>query len=151
MAGRRTDETVWASANTPAALSQREREELDAFGAMSLNEVRTRAEEFEAARTEFEQWLNDRWARRAHALDPHEQEGYAPEVQNGDRAKGWRELEQQLRQRGLWTVGELPEPERLKWARRLVALSEVHRRPERRWIGPKPPQPEVRRLPTQTD
>ena len=109
--------------------------------------MRARAEEFEAARAQYLEWLNDRRAPRAHALDPHEQEGYAPEVQNGDRAKGWRALEQELRQRSLWEVNELPEPERLQWARQLVALSEVLSRPERRWIGPKPPQPEIRQLP----
>jgi hypothetical protein len=130
-----------------ARLSAPERDRFEAFGLMSLNDVRARAEEFEAAQREFDEWRHTRAERRAHALDPDEQEGYAPEVQNGDRAKRWRALETELRSRNLWEVRELPEAERLRWAKRLVALSELLSRPERRWLGPKPPQPERYELP----
>jgi hypothetical protein len=108
---------------------------------------RARAEEFEIVQAHYVQWLKNRRARRAHALDPHEQEGYASEVQHGgDRAKRWRALEQELRERGLWEVSELPELERLRWAKQLAALSELLSRPQRRWLGPKPPHPELREL-----
>jgi hypothetical protein len=126
-------------------LSPHEQERFDAFGAMSLNDVRARAQEFESAQSQYAEWLKRRRARRGHGLDPDEQEGYAPEAQNGDRAKRWRALEQELRARGLWQVRELSEPERLRWAKRLVALSDLSR-PKRRWMGPKPPRPEVRDL-----
>ena len=125
-------------------LSEHEQERFGAFGRMSLNDGRERAEEFEAAREQLDEWLRTRRERRGHALDPDEQEGYASEVQSGDPAKRWRALEAELRRRELWQVCELPEAERLRWAKRLAALSEVLSRPERRWLGPRPAQPERR-------
>jgi hypothetical protein len=100
-------------------LSEHEQRRFGAFGRMSLNDVRERAEEFEAAREQFDEWVRTRRERRGHALGPDEQEGYASEVQSGDPAKRWRAL----------------EAERLEWARRRAALSDLLSRPERRWLG----------------
>ncbi len=80
-------------------LSVHEQEVLEGFREMSLNEVRRRADEFEAAQREYEEWLKTRRANRKHPIDAHEMSGYAPEVQYGEPARGWRKLEAQMRDR----------------------------------------------------
>src|SRR5918997_332195 len=122
-----------------AALPPYEQDRLREFAAMSLNDVRRRADEFEKAERQYTDWLRTRRDRRAHAPDPDEQDGYAPEAAYGHPSKRWRELEQELRRRGVWEVQDLGESEQLRWAKRLNALSESLSRPHRRRIGPTRP------------
>ena len=106
---------------------------------MSLNDVRRRADESEEAERQYAVWLRTRRDRRAHAPDLDEPEGYAPEAAYGHPSKRWRELEQELRRRGVWEVQDLGESQQLRWANRLNALSESLSRPRHRGIGPARP------------
>ena len=103
---------------------------------MSLNDVRRRAQEFERAERQYGEWRRVRSRRRAHAPDPDEQRGYAPEVAYGQPSKRWRALEHELRRRGAWEVGELETREQIRWAKQLNALTDSLSRPHPRRIGP---------------
>ncbi len=127
-------------------MSRHERDRLRAFAAMSLNDVRRRAEEFEAAENQYHEWMQTRRERRRHPPDPDEQQGYAPEVRNDQPSKRWRALERELRQRGAWEVGDLPVSAQLQWARKLNALTEMLSRPHHRPIGPDQPAVRVKGL-----
>ncbi len=108
---------------------------------MSINDVRRRAEEFEAAEDEYASWLQTRRAQRHHAPEGSERLGYAPQVQNGRPSMRWHELENHMRARGVWLVEELGEKEATSWSRRLTALSDALNRPERRPVGRADPAP----------
>jgi hypothetical protein len=125
-------------------LTVHERERLPIFAAMSINDTRHTADEFDAAKRQYESWLSTRRERRAHAANLDEQTGYAPEVQYGNPSPAWRKLEAELRKRRLWQVSDLPRKEQIKWAKKLNALSDTFSKPERRRIGPDSPKPEVR-------
>ncbi len=127
-------------------LSQHERRALAAFGDLTLADVRERAGEFAAAQANFGRWLRTRRRRRAHAADEDERTGFVPEVQYGNPSREWRELEYELIRRRLARVGDLPERQQLRWAKRTNALSEQFSRPHERRIGPEPPEPEVRSI-----
>ena len=118
-------------------LSAPEQNALKTFCAMSLNDVRRRGDEFEAAQRNYDDWLASR-ARRDGPPEGSELAGFAPEVQYGDPARRWRELEQRLRADGHWLVDDLPDSETLEWARKLNALSETLSRPNRH-LGPEVP------------
>ena len=128
------------------ALSRHESDRLHAFAAMTLNDVRRRAEEFEGAESHYHEWMLTRRERRKHAPDPDEQQGFAPEVAYGHPSKRWRALERELRQRGAWEVGDLSATEQLHWARKLNALTESLSRPHHRRIGPDQPAVRVTEL-----
>ncbi len=120
------------------ALSITEQAALKRFLEMDLNQVRARAEEFERAAEEYNAWLERRHSRRGQPLGGDELEGFAPEVQYGDPAERWRELEEELRAQGVWQVAELGDRAALRWARRTNALSTELSRPSKQKLGRMP-------------
>jgi hypothetical protein len=125
--------------STRRNLSVGEREQLATFAAMTLPEVRARADQFELAVKRYADWATSRRERRSHAADPEEQRDFPADVQYGDVARQWRRLETTLRERGLWQVSELSASEMRRWAHRVNALSLVLREPTPRWLGPRDP------------
>jgi hypothetical protein len=100
----------------PPRLTSEERARLPEFAALSLNDVRARGWEFESA--------NDPEAvhERFTGWQASDRDDGLPHMPYGNPAD-WYALAAELRERGVWRVGELPENEQIRWAKRLAALS----------------------------
>ena len=128
------------------ARSRHERDRLRAFAAMSLNDVRRRAEEFEAAENQYHEWMQTRRERRRHPPDPTSSRAMRPRSATTSHRSDGERLSGKLRQRGAWEVGDLPVSAQLQWARKLNALTEMLSRPHHRPIGPHQPAVRVKGL-----
>ena len=110
------------------------------FKAMSINDVRRRADAFVEARISLHKWQRERVDELESG--PRAETGINPEAFHDiDREAPWRELEAQLRENKLFAVSDLPRDAQLLWARRTHALSNTFRAPTTRTIGPQPPKP----------
>lgn len=118
---------------------------MEDFAQLSIRDVRDRVAAFAEAQETLYSWSERRVATSERAADEHELKGFRAEVQSGNPAGDWRALEDELRKRALWQVGELPPEEQLAWAQRTRALSQIFREPTR-VQRPQGPQPKISRL-----